>query len=161
MARRTIPVEPFNLVVFGATGDLAHRKLLPSLYLRLAAGQVPDGTRIVGAARSELDDESFRAQAKAALEEHLGSSLLKPKMLERFLPMMSYARVDATSAEGWSVLAERLGPPGERIRAFYLSVAPRFFTPVCQRMAESGLTSPKCRIVIEKPLGETWQVPAL
>ncbi|MEQ8653245.1 MAG: glucose-6-phosphate dehydrogenase [Kiloniellales bacterium] len=153
MVGRTIPVEPFDLVVFGATGDLAHRKLLPSLYLRLSAGQVPAGSRIIGAARSELDDTAFRAQAKAALIEHLEPTLLKPKMLERFLAMLSYLRVDAGDPAGWPQLAEQLGPPGERVRAFYLSVAPRFFAPICQRMSEGGLTTPQCRIVVEKPLG--------
>ncbi len=153
MARQTIPVDPFDLVVFGATGDLSHRKLLPSLYLRFSAGQVPEGSRIIGAARSELDDEAFRAQAKAALEEHLEASLLKPKVVERFLAMLRYISMDATAEEGWERLAEIIGPPGEKVRAFYLSVSPRYFTPITQRMAERGLASPDCRIVIEKPLG--------
>ncbi len=153
MAGRIIPVDPFDLVVFGATGDLAHRKLLPSLYLRLSAGQVPLGSRVIGAARSELSNEDFRAQARAALEEHVEPAQLKPKVLEHFLEMLSYVHVDANSDEGWAELAEILGPPGERVRAFYLSVAPRFFAPICQRMSDGGLATPQCRIVIEKPLG--------
>lgn len=153
MAGRTIPVEPFDLVVFGATGDLAHRKLLPGLYLRFAAGQVPEGSRIIGAARSDLDDDGFRAQAKAALEEHLEPTLLKTKVLARFLVMLSYLRVDASSPEGWPELAQHLGQSEQRTRAFYLSVAPRFFSTICQRMAESGLTTADSRIVVEKPLG--------
>ncbi len=157
MAGRTIPVEPFDLVVFGATGDLAHRKLLPSLYLRFSAGQVPAQSRIIGAARSDLDDAAFQAQAKAALEEHLEPALLKPKMLERFLAMLSYLRVDASESAGWPELARHLETATvsekPRVRAFYLSVAPRFFAPICQRMAEAGLTTPESRIVVEKPLG--------
>ncbi|MEQ9123694.1 MAG: glucose-6-phosphate dehydrogenase, partial [Alphaproteobacteria bacterium] len=59
MTARVIPVEPFDLVVFGATGDLARRKLIPALYHRLHDGQVPEGTRIVGVARSEMDRDAF------------------------------------------------------------------------------------------------------
>ena len=63
---RVVPVEPFDLVVFGATGDLARRKLIPALCRRMQDRQMPDGARIIGAARSDLDREGFRALAAAA-----------------------------------------------------------------------------------------------
>jgi glucose-6-phosphate 1-dehydrogenase len=59
MTARLIPVEPFDLVVFGGTGDLAMRKLLPGLYHRDVDGQIAPGSRIIGVARSELDREAF------------------------------------------------------------------------------------------------------
>lgn len=153
MAGQTIPVPPFDLVVFGATGDLARRKLLPSLYRRSLAGQIPDGARIVGAARSDLDDEAFRALAREALEQHLDPKVLRAKPLERFLSLLAYVPVEAASQAGWSRLADLLEAPGERVRAFYLSVAPRFFAPICQRLAEARAITPESRIVVEKPFG--------
>ncbi len=63
MTARIIQVDPFDLVVFGATGDLARRKLLPALFQRDLAGQLPDAARIVGAARSTLSRDAYRAQA--------------------------------------------------------------------------------------------------
>ena len=71
MAPRVIPVEPFDLVVFGATGDLAGRKLLPALFYRCAAGQLPAGARIVGVGRRALTTEAFRVRARAAVIEHV------------------------------------------------------------------------------------------
>ena len=60
MVSTVIPVEPFDLVIFGATGDLSHRKILPSLYRRFLVQQVPDTARIIGAARTEMDGDAFR-----------------------------------------------------------------------------------------------------
>ncbi|GAB5470770.1 MAG: glucose-6-phosphate dehydrogenase [Rhodospirillales bacterium] len=153
MAGRTIPVEPFDLVVFGATGDLARRKLLPSLYLRLLAGQLPDGVRIVGAARSALSDAAFRALAKEALGEHLGRDKLRAKAVTRFLSLLHYRSLDAAEESGWPALRALLDSDPAPVRAFYLSVAPRFFAPICQRMADAGVITEDSRIVVEKPLG--------
>ena len=71
MSSQMIPVDPFDYVVFGATGDLTERKLLPALYHRQIAGQFTDPTRIIGASRSELTSEQFREHADKALKEHL------------------------------------------------------------------------------------------
>ena len=64
MVSRVIPVESFDLVIFGATGDLAKRKILPGLYRRYVGGQIPEGARIVGAARAEMDDAAFGQSLK-------------------------------------------------------------------------------------------------
>ena len=68
---KIIPVVTFDCVVFGATGDLTLRKLLPALYYRFRDGQVPGDSRIIGAARSHLSDDDFRGRAAAALEKHV------------------------------------------------------------------------------------------
>ncbi len=155
MVARTVPVPPFDLVVFGATGDLARRKLIPALYRRLRAGQMPTDARIVGAARSALDDEGFRAQAAEALEEFVPAAEREQNTVDAFLATLSYVAVDAMSDSGWSelraVLEARTG--GDRVRAFYLSVAPRFFAPIAARIAGSGIGGSEGRVVIEKPLG--------
>ena len=66
MVARTIPVAPFDLVIFGATGDLAKRKIFPSLFERMRVGQMPAGARIFGAARGDLSDKAFRALVEEA-----------------------------------------------------------------------------------------------
>jgi len=71
MVARVIPVECFDLVIFGATGDLARRKILPGLYRRWKEGQIPEGCTIIGAARSDLHTDAFRDLVRAALEEFL------------------------------------------------------------------------------------------
>ncbi|SMF29558.1 glucose-6-phosphate 1-dehydrogenase [Tistlia consotensis] len=153
MVARIVPVDPFDLVVFGATGDLARRKLIPALYHRLHDGQMPDEARIVGAARGELDRDGFRRMADAALEEFVGAGELDPDARRRFLSTIDYVRLDALSSDGWGQLSAALPDADERPRAFYLSVAPRFFGQVAERVHGAGLARPDSRIVIEKPLG--------
>ena len=70
---KIIPVETFDCVVFGATGDLTLRKLLPALYYRCHDGQVPEDSRIIGVARSDLDDKAYRDRAAAALKDHVAA----------------------------------------------------------------------------------------
>ena len=72
MVSRIIPVDDFDLVIFGATGDLARRKIVPGLYRRFVAGQMPATARIIGAARTKQDDEAFRAEMRAAINEFIG-----------------------------------------------------------------------------------------
>ena len=152
MVARVVPVEPFDLVVFGATGDLARRKLIPALYHRLADGQMPDGARIIGTARSDLDDDGFRALASDALDEFLAPADLAPGLRRRFLACLSYQTLDVSSDAGWDALRARLGE-SDRPRAFYLSVAPRFFGAIAEGIARAGLADDNARIVVEKPLG--------
>ena len=71
MTTRIIPVEVFDLVVFGATGDLAQRKLLPALYHRDQAGQIPQGARVIGVSRRSMSDEQYQAFARAAIEKYI------------------------------------------------------------------------------------------
>src|SRR5438552_13673201 len=101
MTTRTIPVELFDLAVFGATGDLSERKLLPALFHRDLAGQIPDGARIIGISRRKLSDDEFRSFAKKAIEEHTSEDERKPDVIARFLARLSYVPLDASQDEGW------------------------------------------------------------
>jgi hypothetical protein len=96
MAARTIPVDAFDLVIFGATGDLALRKILPALYRRFLAGQMPADAQIVGAARSALDDAAYRARAREALGDRVAGDKRDPAILDAFLDLLFYVRIDAT-----------------------------------------------------------------
>ena len=153
MVAQIVPVDPFDLVVFGATGDLARRKLIPALFHRLKDGQIPDGARIVGAARREMDADSYRNMAAEALQKFAGPNAEDAGARHRFLSALDFVSLDVTSDTGWDRLAGALSRDDDRVRAFYLSVAPRFFGRVAERVLDSGLASPDARIVIEKPLG--------
>jgi glucose-6-phosphate 1-dehydrogenase len=151
MVARIIPVDPFDLVVFGGTGDLARRKILPSLYRRLADGQMPAEARIIGAARSDLDDDGYRRIVGEALDEFVPEAERDAQTRDRFLDCIGYVQVDAEGEGGWAALAERMGE--SRVRAFYFSVGPGLFGPLAERLREHGIATPESRIVVEKPFG--------
>ena len=162
MVARVVPVSPFDLVVFGGTGDLARRKLLPALYYRDLAGQIPDDARIVGVARSELSTEAYRERALEALKSFVPAAELKDACLRRFIGRITYARVDVSSTEGWDALAAVLKGREDRVRAFYLALEPRFFGPICERLKASGVLdadgAPRRREAARRP---ARQLPAL
>ena len=90
MSSQIIPVEPFDYVVFGGTGDLSERKLLPALYRRQVAGQLTEPTRIIGASRSELSDEEFRNFADEALHKHIPEQEIDKTQVASFLKRLHY-----------------------------------------------------------------------
>ena len=157
MVARTVPVPAFDLVVFGATGDLAQRKLLPALYQRLRAGQMPGDARIIGTARSGLTPDEFRQMARTAIEAHIPAAAQNAEAAEAFLRCLDYVPLDVASDAGWQDIAARLGPAEGRVRAFYLSVAPRFFAPIAERIVSHGIDGDDGRIVVEKPFGHDLQ----
>ncbi|MDF1619343.1 glucose-6-phosphate dehydrogenase [Pseudothioclava nitratireducens] len=151
MVSRVIPVDPFDLVIFGATGDLATRKILPGLYRRFFAGQIPEGSKIVGAARTAQDSDAFRAQVRAAIEEFVGAAKRDPAQIEAFLSIVDYVAVDAMGDDGWAALAQKLRDG--RVHAFYFSVAPSLFGALAERLHSYKMAGPEARIVVEKPFG--------
>ncbi|MEZ5448603.1 MAG: glucose-6-phosphate dehydrogenase [Thiolinea sp.] len=153
MSSVVIPVEPFDLVIFGGTGDLAMRKLLPALYHRDADGQIPPASRIIGLARTEQGVDEFRAQAREALHKRIPAAELNPEALERFIGRLDYRLNDVTDAEGWSELVGLLQQRPEHIRVYYLAVGPSLFGVIAQGLAKNGLSGNQARLVVEKPLG--------
>ena len=153
MTSRVIPVEAFDLVIFGGTGDLSMRKLLPGLYRRDAAGQVPEGARIIGLARTEQDTAAFREQAGTALHEHLAEWELDEAVLARFLERLEYRFNDVTNSDSWDELVTVLDQKPEHIRVYYLAVGPSLFGVIARGLASVGLNGGNARLVVEKPLG--------
>ena len=94
---KIIPVATFDCVVFGATGDLTLRKLLPALYSRCRDGQVPPESHVIAAARSDLSDDDYRKRATKALHEHVAREDLDPEVANRFCARLCYVRLNATS----------------------------------------------------------------
>ena len=140
------------LLLFGATGDLARRMLLPSLYALHEDGLLADGLRIVGTARSALDDAAFRDLAKAALEQFLPTELKDDSKLAGFLDRLAYQPLDASNLAGFPALAEKLGDISGGL-AIFLSTAPFLFEPTIAGLKAAGLTGEGVRIGLEKPLG--------
>jgi glucose-6-phosphate 1-dehydrogenase len=150
MVSRVIPVEPFDLVVFGGTGDLARRKILPGLFRRFLAGQMPPEARVIGAARAAMDDAAYRAFAAEAIAETAGGGD-GPAARAAFLERLGYVAVDAAGTLGWDELGRRLRPGV--VRACYFSVAPALFGALAERLQAHSLAGPDTRIVVEKPFG--------
>ncbi|WP_234035603.1 glucose-6-phosphate dehydrogenase [Erythrobacter insulae] len=144
-----------RLLLFGATGDLARRMLLPSLCALDADGLLPETLRIVGTARSEIGDSEFRDMAREALEKFLPAE--RRGGMATFLNRLSYQALDATTLDGFVDLAEKVGPStskdGEGGLAIFLSTAPSLFGPTIAGLQHAGLTGDHVRIGLEKPLG--------
>ena len=151
MVSRVIPVDPFDLVVFGGTGDLARRKILPGLFRRFCSGQMPMEARIIGAARSDLDDDGYAEFVRDAIVEFDPGRPKDCPDLAAFLRTLRYHTVDAQGTDGWEALAGQLRP--DRVRAFYLSVSPTLFGAIAERLQSFGLAERDSRIVVEKPFG--------
>ena len=151
MVSRTIPVEPFDLVIFGGTGDLARRKILPALFRRYCSGQVDPASRVIGAARTEMDDAAYREFARAAIAEFDDHDGCDMGRIDDFLGQLHYLTVDARGDAGWEALAELV--KSDHVRAFYFSVGPGLFGDLAERLQRYGMAEADTRIVVEKPFG--------
>ena len=142
--------EPHVLVLFGATGDLARRKLIPGLFHLEQVGMMPDDYRIVGASLDELDDEGFRRHVRDALGEFCRMDV-DDENWKAFSERLSYvpSQADALAA-GVARAEEAIG--GEARRLYYLSVPPSAAGPIVRMLGEAGLTE-RARVVMEKPFG--------
>ncbi len=151
MVSRIIPVDPFDLVIFGGTGDLARRKILPGLFRRFLTGQIPPESRIIGAARSEMDDQGYREMIADAVREFGGEDAARESDLTAFLDSLRYVAIDATGQGGWAELAALVDR--DKVNAFYFSVGPSLFGDLAERLHSNGIVNSGSRIVVEKPFG--------
>lgn len=139
-----------RLLLFGATGDLAQRMLLPSLFALDADGLLAPDIKIIGTARSAMSDSEYRNFARAALEKYLPAE--RRGSMAGFLNRLAYQTLDATAMEGYGPLADKVGTP-ERGLAIFLSTAPSLFGPTIKGLQSAGLTGDNVRMCLEKPLG--------
>lgn len=151
MVSRVIPVDDFDLVIFGGTGDLARRKILPGLYRRLKAEQMPPTARIIGAARSEIDDTAFREMVSEALDSFVSSKDRDPKCDKAFFAALSYVCLDARGTKGWDELAAKMR--NKVVSAYYFSVGPSLFGELAERLSLHNMVDSNSRVVVEKPFG--------
>ncbi|EHT3175977.1 glucose-6-phosphate dehydrogenase [Staphylococcus pseudintermedius] len=153
---KTINHVPALITIFGATGDLSHRKLFPSLFHLYQQDNLDERVAIIGIGRRELTNDVFRAQVKSSIQEHVQDT----KHLDKFMQHVFYQPHDVSDEESYQKLLElsesldrEFSLDGNRV--FYLAMAPRFFGVVTDFLKSSGLTNTKGfkRLVIEKPFG--------
>lgn len=153
MSSRIIPVQPFDYVVFGATGDLTKRKLIPALYHRFKDGQFDEKSRIIGVSRSKLSDTEFQTAAREAITQFVEKDYQDEQVIARFVKIFSYVAVDVSKPEEAGDLGKALRDDPKIVRAFYLAVAPDLFEPIAEYLQKKKLYRRDARVVIEKPLG--------
>ncbi len=153
MEPKIIPVQPFDMVIFGGTGDLAMRKILPALFYRDKDHQMPLEGRIIGISRAAISQEEYLAQAGEALAEHVAKKDLDDETRTRFIQRLHYFTLDALGDNGWQPLIELLEERPQVVRAFYLSTPPKLFGPICQNLDKKNLITESSRVVVEKPIG--------
>ena len=159
MAPRIVKVEPFDLVVFGGTGDLAYRKLYPALLHREAGDQFSEPTRIIGVSRRPFDREAFLAAVEDAALKFGPRDSAAQQRLGRFISRFDYVPVDVSGEAGWDHLKAKLGED-ERARAYYLATSPELFGPIATRIGANGLATERSRIIVEKPIGHDGESAA-
>ncbi len=152
--------DPFTIVIFGASGDLAKRKLIPALYQLQESGYLPERFAVVGSSRSPMSDAEYSANMRQALSEAVDGKLNDENPL---LGALYYHAGDVDKAESFAALKAKIEQiekernlPGNRL--FYLSVAPEFFSVIVQHLAGAGLIHGRddaawSRVIIEKPFG--------
>ena len=137
------------LVLFGATGDLSRRMVIPSLYFLDADGFLPNGFRVLATARAPLSREAFVEQVLEILKARPEG--IDEAVWARFSARLDYVSCDATTAEGAALLIPHLD--GRTHPMFFLAVSPSLYGKICVARAGSGLAGKESRIVLEKPIG--------
>lgn len=149
-----MPEKSTNLVLFGATGDLAHRMLFPSLYNLHADGLLPRDFSILASGRTAMDDAAFKETVEKSLNDYLPDDRRDDAGIAQFLEMVSYCPVDISRKESVQCLADRLGGGNGGPVAIYLSTPPSLFAPTAEALADAGIVTPHTRIAMEKPIGK-------
>ena len=125
-------LQAFDFVLFGGTGDLSIRKLIPALYFRHCEGQLPDDGRVIGIARAQLDTDAFRQMLDRDVREHISEADFVEEQWQAFLQRVHYFAVDVTDQASYAGLVASLAGREDRVRVFYLSVAPSLFSHISE-----------------------------
>ncbi len=152
----------FDLVLFGGTGDLTWRKLMPALFQAFRHGKLPAGGRILAVARDEQGDDAYRQWLKGRFQEVEGAKRPKDEEFDRFAELLHYRRMDLSQPEHYGGLKQWLESrndafvsdgQGADTMVLYLATSPHLFPEICAQLGQVGLNGPKVRVVVEKPLG--------
>src|ERR1700757_2267220 len=160
LSTRAVP-QPCSVVIFGATGDLTHRKLLPALYNLAADGELPPAVTVIGFARRPKSDDDFRKEMEDAVKK-FSRQTVRDEIWNNFAQSIFYHQSDFSDESGFKTLGERLdkidherGTRGNRL--FYFAVAPDQFEPILKHLKAAGLNKARegswARVIIEKPFG--------
>ena len=160
LSNRAVP-QPCSIVIFGATGDLTHRKLIPALYNLAADGELPPAVAVVGFARREKSDDEFRRELEEATRK-FSRQAVRDEIWRTFAQSIVYHQSEFEDENGYKSLAQRLdkidnerGTRGNRL--FYFAAAPDQFEPILKNLKAAGLNK-TCegswaRVIVEKPFG--------
>jgi glucose-6-phosphate 1-dehydrogenase len=151
------PCIPVTLVIFGATGDLTWRKLIPALYGNFKKGRLPECPLVVGFGRRSLTEEEFRSRLRGGVSEVLADAF-DPAVWEEFSRRVHYVQGKLDEQKSYSDLDLSLGKleNGPADRLYYLATAPEFFAPIVESLGRAGMaaqTKNWRRLVVEKPFG--------
>ena len=160
LSTRAVP-QPCSVVIFGATGDLTHRKLVPALYNLAADGELPPAVAVVGFARREKSDDEFRQEMEESTRKFSRQSV-RDEIWKTFAQSIFYHQSDFGDESGYKTLATKLdkidkerGTRGNRL--FYFAVAPDQFEPILKHLKTAGLNQARegswARVIVEKPFG--------
>lgn len=143
----------FNFVLFGATGDLAMRKIIPALFSAHLDGKLEQGGRIVCVANQELNQLTYLDWLQAQAGNHVSHDIngAEAAAWQDFLVRITYVRLDATRLADYAMLSEQLH--ADAVSVFYLATSPRLFELICNHLDASGIALGNARVVLEKPLG--------
>src|SRR4051812_48313087 len=147
----------FDLVLFGGTGDLAWRKLMPALFQAFRHGSLPPGGRIIGVARDRLSDAQYRDLIRSRFDAVEGAKRPSAEEFERFAQLLHYQRMDLSQPADYQRLRELLQQRNADVVVMYLATAPSLFACTVEQLAAAGLNAPNMRLVLEKPLGHDLQ----
>jgi glucose-6-phosphate 1-dehydrogenase len=145
-------LSDFDLILFGGTGDLAMRKLLPAMVARERAHDLPPAARIICIGRNPGTDTDFLASVERDVKPHIAASL-PDDVWQAFCQRLRYVALDATDPASYAALVAAVRPDPGLVRVFYLATPPALFAGICRNLAASGLVTPSTRVVLEKPLG--------
>jgi glucose-6-phosphate 1-dehydrogenase len=143
----------FDLVLFGGSGDLSMRKLIPALYARDRANDLPPTARVICVGRHPWSREEFLNALEENAKPHIASGMFEPNFWSAFCTRLSYVSLDATDAETYRALIGAMRMDAAVTRVFYLATPPSLFAKICHNLATCGLATPQSRVVLEKPLG--------
>ncbi len=146
-------ITDFDLVLFGGSGDLAMRKLLPAMYARDRAGDLPDTARILCVGRHDWTQHAFLATVHDTAKPHVAQAAFDDTVWARFCQRLTYVMLDATDVSTYPALADVMRPDAQLTRVFYLATPPNLFATICHNLAACKLASAHSRVVLEKPLG--------
>ncbi|WPC68074.1 glucose-6-phosphate dehydrogenase [Rhodoferax ferrireducens] len=143
----------FDLVLFGGTGDLAWRKLMPALFQAFRHGTLPLDGRIIGVGRDDLSNAQYQAQICARFDQVELAKRPSEEEFCRFAALLEFVQMDLSHPDDYARLVAKLAERQADVVVMYVATAPSLFTTVCQQLAIAGLNTPQTRVVLEKPLG--------
>jgi len=149
-------MSALDIVIFGGSGDLSLRKLMPALYFLYGQGKLPEDSRILALSRAGVSQDDFRAEVLEKLRIFLGSAYVEAET-GAFVKLISYMSLDILDSSGWDGLADYLAPVEDREIIYYMAVPPTLFGTVCEQLDRAKLNPAGSRLVVEKPLGEDEQ----